>query len=248
MHFEEVALIFGATGGIGKELAEQLIKKNKKVIAIARNEEKLIELNQALGTPYYVCNATDEQAVKKTIDDIYKEYGRIDCVANCLGSFFIKPLEKTSLKEFQEVLNINLLSSFIILKEAVEKMAHQKKGSIVLFSSCAAKIGLVHHEAISAAKGAVASLVKSAAASYAPKGIRINALSPGLIDTNLSKPITSSENALKTSVAFHPLGRIGKPQEVASIAAFLLSDESGFITAQNISIDGGLAHIKSITH
>jgi 3-oxoacyl-[acyl-carrier protein] reductase len=124
-------------------------------------------------------------------------------------------------------------------------MAEQKRGSIVLVSSCAAQIGLVNHEAISAAKGAIDALVRSAAASYAEKQVRVNAIAPGLVDTPLSHPITSNELALKTSIGFHPLGRIGKPEEIALAIKWLLSDQSSWITGQVLSVDGGLSHIKT---
>jgi NAD(P)-dependent dehydrogenase (short-subunit alcohol dehydrogenase family) len=245
MSQKEVIVIFGATGGIGSRLALELKNQDKEVILCSRNQEKLELLSKDLNLPFYVCEATKEESVKQVFDDIYRKYQKIDAVANCIGCFFIKPLEKTTLKEFNDVLQINLFTSFIITKEAVEKMSLNKKGSILLFSSSAAQLGLVHHEAISAAKGAISSFVRSAAASYAPKNIRINALCPGLIDTNLAKPITSNEGALKTSIGFHPLGRIGTVDDISAIASLLLSDQSSFITAQNISVDGGLIHIKT---
>ncbi len=118
------------------------------------------------------------------------------------------------------------------------------KGAIVLTSSTAAMIGLTNHEAISAAKAAVIGLMRSASASYSTKGVRINAVAPGLIKTPLTQAITSNEAALKTSTAFHPLGRIGEPQDVAAAILWLLSDESSFITGDVIAVDGGLSSIK----
>lgn len=241
---KEVIIIFGATGGIGSNLAIDLKSSGKDVILCSRDEKKLKVLSIQMDSDFYICDSIQEDCIKNIFDCVYKKYGRIDGVANCIGSFFIKPLEKTSLKEFYEVLNVNLTSSFLIIKEAVEKMSLHKSGSILLFSSCAAKIGLVHHEAISAAKGAIEALGRSAAASYACKNIRINTISPGLIDTPLSKPITSNEIALKTSIGFHPLGRIGQVNDIIPLANFLLSEKSGFITGENISVDGGLTHIK----
>ena len=119
-----------------------------------------------------------------------------------------------------------------------------KKGSIVLSSSTAGLIGLANHEAIAAAKAAVIGLMRSAAASCATKGIRINAVAPGLTRTSLTQGITSNEIALKASTAFHPLGRIGEPEDVAAAILWLLSDESSFVTADVIAVDGGLSSIK----
>lgn len=240
----ETILIFGASGGVGSKLAQQLSLQEKRVVLCSRNLSKLELLGKELKQPYLACDATSEDEVNRAIKNTIDEYGKIDAVANCVGSFFIKPLAQTTLEEFNEILRINLSSCFTVLKGSAQKMVQQKKGAIVLISSCAAGIGLVHHEAISAAKGAVEALVRSAAASYAQKGVRINAVAPGLIDTPLSALIRTNEAALKASIAFHPLGRIGSTDDVASALAWLLSSESSWITGQTLSVDGGLSHIK----
>lgn len=240
----ETILIFGASGGVGSKLAKQLSNEQKRVVLCSRDVSKLQALAEELNQSYVVCDGTSEDEVNQVVEKTIREYGKIDAVANCIGSFFIKPLAQTSQTEFNEVLRINLTSCFSILKASVQKMAAQKKGSIVFISSCAAEIGLVHHEAISAAKGAIEALVRSAAASYAQKGVRINAVAPGLIDTPLSAPIMSNESALRASIAFHPLGRVGTADDVASAVAWLLSSQSSWVTGQTICVDGGLSHIK----
>jgi len=240
----ETILIFGASGGVGSKLAKQLSLQQKRVILCSRNVSKLKVLAAELNQSYMVCDGTSEDEVNQVIEKTIREYGKIDAVANCIGSFFIKPLVQTSLTEFNEVLRINLTSCFAVLKASFQKMAAQKKGSIVFISSCAAGIGLMHHEAISAAKGAIEALVRSAAASCAQKGVRINAVAPGLIDTPLSAPIMSNEAALKASIAFHPLGRIGSADDIASAVAWLLSNHSSWITGQTLYVDGGLSRIK----
>ena len=240
----ETILIFGASGGVGSKLAKQLSQQQKRVILCSRNVPKLKVLAAELNQSYMECDGTSEDEVNHVIEKTIGEYGKIDGVANCIGSFFIKPLVQTSLTEFNEVLRINLTSCFAVLKASFQKMAAQKKGSIVFISSCAAGIGLMHHEAISAAKGAIEALVRSAAASCAQKGVRINAVAPGLIDTPLSAPIMSNETALKASIAFHPLGRIGSADDIASAVAWLLSNHSSWITGQTLYVDGGLSRIK----
>ena len=243
----ETHVIFGATGGIGSTLAKTLSEEGKRVLLCSRNEEKLIELSDLLNQPYLICDGCDEQKVSETISKIKAEYGQIDGIANCIGSFFIHPLHSTSLLDWNEVLRVNLTSCFGILKHGFLAMEEKKEGSIVLISSCAAQIGLMHHEAISAAKGAVEALVRSSAASSAKKGIRVNGVAPGLIDTPLSAPLTKNEGALKASIALHPLGRIGKPEDVASLIAYLLSKKSHFLTGEIISMDGGLSHLKLLS-
>ncbi len=238
---EKVYAIFGATGGIGSVVTKGLSKTGSTVYLLGRNEEKLERFSKEVSQPYMVVDATDENLVAEAFKKIVDKEGHLDGVVCLVGSFFLKPLHLTTQKEFEEVMKANTTSSFCILKHAIMVM---KKGSIVLSSSTAGLIGLTSHEAIAAAKAAVVGLMRSAAASYASKGIRINAVAPGLTRTPLTEGITSNEIALKASTAFHPLGRIGEPEDVAAAIIWLLSDESGFITADVIAVDGGLSSIK----
>jgi 3-oxoacyl-[acyl-carrier protein] reductase len=238
---KKIYAIFGATGGIGSVLTKRLSEMDHIIYMLGRNEEKLERFSHELSQPYIVVDATDENLVAEALNQIIEKEGRLDGVVSLIGSFFIKPLHLTTQKEFEEVMKMNTTSTFCILKHALNLM---EKGSIVLSSSTAGQIGLTNHEAISSAKAAVIGLMRSAAASYATKGIRINAVAPGLTRTSLTQPITSNELSLKASQAFHPLGRIGEPEDVAAAILWLLSDESAFVTAQVISVDGGLSSIK----
>jgi len=238
---EKIYVIFGATGGIGSALANLLSKGEKKVYLLGRNEEKLHALSLQLSAPYLLVDAVEETSVAQILSKIISYEGRIDGVASLIGSVFLKPLHLTTQKEFEEVLKINTVSSFCILKHALHVM---QSGSIVLSSSTASLIGMSHHEAITAAKAGVNGLMQSAAASYASKQIRINAVAPGLTRTSQTEFITKNETPLKASIKLHPLGRIAEPVEIASVIAWLLSDESSFITGSVIPVDGGLSSLK----
>ncbi|MEI8365419.1 MAG: SDR family oxidoreductase [Parachlamydiaceae bacterium] len=238
---QKVYAIFGATGGIGSVLTKRLSETGDIIYLLGRSQEKLERLSKEVSQPYMVVNATDEHLVAQALKKIVEKERHLDGVVSLVGSFFLKPLHLTTQQEFEEVMKVNITSSFCILKHALSIM---EKGSIVLSSSTAGLIGLTNHEAISAAKAAVIGLMRSAAASYATKGIRINAVAPGLTRTPLTQAITNNEIALKASTAFHPLGRIGEPEDVAAAIVWLLSDESAFVTADVIAVDGGLSSIK----
>ena len=238
---KKVHAVFGATGGIGSVLVKKLTDSGDTVYLMSRNEDRLKQLSKEINQPYIAVDATDENLVAQALNKIVETEHHLDGVVSLVGSFFIKPLHLTTQKEFEEVVKINATSSFCILKHALNVM---EKGSVVLSSSTASLIGLSSHEVISAAKAAVIGLVRSAAASYASKQIRVNAVAPGLTRTPLSEAITSNATALKASTAFHPLGRIAEPEDIASAIFWLLSDDSSFVTADVITVDGGLSSIK----
>jgi NAD(P)-dependent dehydrogenase (short-subunit alcohol dehydrogenase family) len=163
---------------------------------------------------------------------------------NCAGSLLLKPAHLTSAQELQDVLAANLVSAFATVRAGAGAM-RSSGGSIVLVSSAAGAIGLPNHEAIAAAKAGVSGLMRSAAATYAPYGIRVNAVAPGLVDTPMSRAITANELARNASVAMHPLGRLGTPDDIAEAVCWLLGPQSAWVTGQVLGVDGGLATLKS---
>ena len=157
-----------------------------------------------------------------------------------MGSIFLKPLHLTSLEEFNEAIRLNLTSAFLASKATLAHFRQAGSGSIVLTSTVAVRQGLNNHETIAAAKGGIEGLVRSAAMTYARAGIRFNAVAPALIETPLAAPLLRTEASRKFSEGMHPLGRIGRPEEVARAIAFLLGVDSGWITGQVWGVDGGL--------
>ena len=238
-----VMAVFGATGGIGSELAHRLVKSGWKLAIIARSPDKLQRLAEETGALSLRADLTVSAEVDATVSRILETYGHLDGVAHCVGSLLLKPAHLTGDADWAATIAANLTSAFYVLRAAAKALQGQG-GSIVLVSSAAASIGLTNHEAIAAAKGGVAALAISAAATYAPKGIRVNCVAPGLVRTPLTARITQSEAALRASRSMHPLGRIGEPADVAAAIEFLLSPASSWITGQVIGIDGGLASLK----
>ncbi|MGP1311039.1 MAG: SDR family NAD(P)-dependent oxidoreductase [Phycisphaerales bacterium] len=243
-------LILGASGGIGSEVCRRLAKQGARIALAARRTGPLNDLAASLGdieTETYECDATDFAHVERVFSDAKERFGRIDGVANLVGSILLKPAHLTTPAEWSETIGLNLTSAFGVVRAAGKHMRSngESGGSVVLASTCAARIGLSNHEAIAAAKAGVIGLAQAAAATYSTSGLRVNCVAPGLIDTPLSEKITSNDAALQASVAMHPLGRIGTPADVAPVIAWLLSPESGFVTGQTIGVDGGLATVKT---
>jgi NAD(P)-dependent dehydrogenase (short-subunit alcohol dehydrogenase family) len=181
--------------------------------------------------------------VERCAKQIVEKHGRLDGIANCVGSVLLKPAHLTSDDDWNTTLQLNLGTAFATVRAAGKLI--RGPGSVVLFSTAAASIGLSNHEAIAAAKGGVVGLMRSAAATYAARGLRFNAVAPGLVETPATARITGSEAGRKASLSMHPLGRLGRPEDVASVAAWLLGSESDWVTGQVFGIDGGLSALKT---
>ncbi|MFO0936372.1 MAG: SDR family oxidoreductase [Gemmataceae bacterium] len=169
-------------------------------------------------------------------------HGRIDAATT--GSLLLKPAVSTSESEWQATIAANLTSAFSVVRACSQAMIGQG-GSIVLVSSAAARIGIANHEAIAAAKAGVIGLTLSAAATYGPRGIRVNCVAPGLVRTPLTTRLTSNDASLKASTAMHALGRIGDVADVASAIDWLLNAEQSWVTGQVLGIDGGLGSLRT---
>lgn len=240
----KTALITGANGGIGSSLARKLDDAGTRLVLAGRNAEALNALGTELGTPVIVCDFTKPEEVASCIAATLAELGEIEAAAHCIGSILLKPAHLTSTQDWNAVMDTNLNSSFHLLNQLGRPMS-KSGGSLAFVTSVAAEKGLANHEAISAAKAGLAGLTRSAAATYAKSGFRINCVAPGLTDTPLAAPITGNESARKFSEAMHPLGRLGHPDEIASSLFFLLSPDNSWITGQTLSVDGGLSALQT---
>jgi NAD(P)-dependent dehydrogenase (short-subunit alcohol dehydrogenase family) len=237
-------VIGGISGGIGSALAEQLCHSGHRVIGFARNPAALDALRARLpSVATHICDATDPAEVNACFEAIIADCGHIDGYAHAIGSIFIKPAHLTSNEDWAGTLATNLNSAFYALRAATKHMSKQNRGSCLFFSTAAAQAGIANHEAIAAAKGGIDAMVRSAAATYAPRGLRINAIAPSLTDTPLASPMTSHPQALEISKKMHPLGDIARPQDIASLAEWLLSEHARFVTGQTFTVDGGLSSI-----
>jgi NAD(P)-dependent dehydrogenase (short-subunit alcohol dehydrogenase family) len=209
-----------------------------------RSTESLETVAVATGGIVRQLDARQPNEVADAVTEAVDRFGRIDGIANCVGSLLLKPAHLTTDDEFDETIATNLRSAFAAVK-AGSKAMRASGGSIVLVSSAAAQIGLANHEAIAAAKGGIIGLAKAAAASYSRQGIRVNAVAPGLVRTKLTERLTATPQAETASLALHALGRLGEPEDVASAIAWLLDPAQSWVTGQVIGVDGGLGSVRS---
>ena len=237
-------VILGASGGIGSCVAARLRRAGHRVLLASRGSDSLDQLSAALDAPKVEVDATKLGDVEACFATAIETFGRIDGAANCVGSVLLKPAHITSESEWHATISANLTSAFATVRAAAKTM-RDGGGSVVLMSSAAGRIGLANHEAIAAAKAGVIGLAQSAAASYAGRNLRFNVVAPGLVKTKLTKQIWDSERAATTSRAMHPLGRLGEPDEVAALITWLLEPANSWMTGEVLSMDGGLAHVRS---
>lgn len=236
------AVIIGATGTIGSCLARRLIRHGRKVLLVGRDEQRLIALAEELNSPYCLadCSASDSMLQNITQAGQGLEF---DSLVNCIGSILLKPAHLTSDAEFREVVETNLFTAFATVRCAA-KLLRPSGGSVVLMSSAAAALGIANHEAIASAKAGIEGLARSAAASYANANIRFNVVSPGLVKTNLTRRIWETPAVAQASAELHALGRLGEPEQIASMVQWLIDPENHWISGQVLGVDGGLSSLQ----
>ena len=232
-------LVTGASSGIGKAIAIECSKMGANVIITGRNEKRLRDTFSKLeGSGHGLIVA--DLSIKEEIERLHKELPVIAGLVNCAGLTKVVPFSFATRDSFEDVMNVNFFAPTELTRLMVKSKKIGKGGSVVFISSvsgvyCSAVASSIY----SSSKGAINGLVKGVALDLAPKGIRVNSVNPGMIDTDIFSGSAITEEQLKEDMKRYPLGRYGKPEEVANAVIYLLSDAASWTTGSNLLIDGG---------
>lgn len=240
---DKVAIITGASSGFGKASALLFAEEGAKLVLVARKEASLKETENEIkengGEAISIAaDVSVEENVKKIIDTTVKHYGKIDILFNNAGTFAPGTIEETDLETWQNVLNVNLTSIFLMSKYAI-KYLKESKGSIVNTASAGGIIGFPQATSYAASKGGVISLTRSIAVDFAKDGVRCNAVCPGTSETNMTKDALKIPELNKGFLAPIPLKRFGNAKDIAHAALYLASDDSAYVTGICLPVDGG---------
>ena len=238
----KLAIVTGGASGLGLAATKKLIENNIRTIIIGRNETNLAEVSDALGLlcNYIVFDLGNLKGIPQLVAEINDEYGQIDVLVNNAGINLKKPFTEVTDEEFQEIIQTNLTSVFVLSREVVKVMLQTGAGSIINISSMAAQYGIPYVIAYTAAKTGIEGMTRAMAVELSPKGIRVNCVAPGFIATNMSAKALDNDPERKQKVLSRtPMGKLGDPEDVAEAIYYLASDAAKFVTGVILPVDGG---------
>lgn len=239
-----IAIVTGGASGIGLAIAEKFSQNNIFTLVIGRDENKLKAAKKMLGNNGATIqfDLANLQGIPSLVKDVHQQHGQIDILVNNAGINLKKNFTEVTDEEFQNILHTNVNAVFSLSREVVKIMEQQGSGSIINISSMAAKYGLPKVIAYTASKSAIEGMTTAMAVELSPKGIRVNAIAPGFIATDMSSKALDGDKERKEKVLGRtPMGYLGKPEDVADTALFLATGSSKYITGTSIRVDGGNA-------
>lgn len=242
MNDKPLALVTGGAQGIGLACATALANDGYRLVLSDINIDGVQSAARELGndTVAMACDMADESQITAMFDTIERDYGPVSALVNNAGIALPGDFLSTTLDQFQQVINTNLVGTFVALQRAARTMVEQGiEGAIVNMSSINAVVAIPTIAAYCASKGGVMQLTKASALALAENNIRVNAVGPGSIDTAMMAGVNSNPDAMATVLSRTPLKRIGTPREIGEVVAFLCSSKASYITGETIYVDGG---------
>lgn len=232
--------IYGGTGGIGAALARRLAGEGHRLHLVGRDADRLVAMAAETGATWTAGDVRDPALFERATEEAGTT---IDGLAYLVGTINLKPLGRIGAEEALDDFRVNALGAMLAVKAALPALKRSDAASILLVSSIAARQGFAAHVSIGMAKAAVEGLTLSLAAELAPR-IRVNCIAPSLVRTPLAAPLTQSESMAAAIAQLHPLPRLGESEDVAGLAAFLLSPAAGWMTGQVVGVDGGRSTLR----
>jgi meso-butanediol dehydrogenase/(S,S)-butanediol dehydrogenase/diacetyl reductase len=237
---DRVAIVTGGGSGIGKATAELFANEGAKVVIGDLPTGGGEAVANTIGATFVATDVSDAKAIEKLVRAATDKFGRLDIMFNNAGIGIVSPLLETTEATYTKTIGVDLDGVYWGLKFAGRVMVAQKRGAIVNTASVAGIRGSVGLSAYNAAKHGVVGITRAAALEFAPSGVRVNCICPGIIDTPLVAAAFGATEAIRETMhRFHPLGRMGKPEEIARCVLFLASDEASFVTGHALVVDGG---------
>jgi len=238
----KIAIVTGGGSGLGFAIAEKFVQNGIETIIAGRNKEKLDEAAEKLGALCHAitCDLADLGSIPGFVQTVIDQYGQIDILVNNAGINMKKDFTEVTDEEFQQVITTNITAVFSMSREVVKNMLQNGGGSIINISSMAAQYGLPKVIAYSASKTAIDGMTRAMAVELSPKGIRVNAIAPGFIYSDMTAKALNSDPERKAKVFGRtPMGIMGQPDDIGDAAYFLASDAAKFITGIVLPVDGG---------
>jgi NAD(P)-dependent dehydrogenase (short-subunit alcohol dehydrogenase family) len=234
-------LIYGGNGGIGAATARALQARGVALHLVGRDEARLRAVAAELGASHSLADIFEAGAIERATNEAGTPLAGL---VYAVGSINLKPLARLGLEDFERDFRLNAAGAALAIQAALPALkAFDSTASVLLFSSVAVQQGFAAHASVAMAKGAVEGLTRALAAELAPS-IRVNAIAPSLTRTPLAAALTGNERMAEAIAQLHPMGRLGEPEDIGALAAFLMSQEAGWITGQVFGVDGGRSSLR----